>query len=143
MTDSNGIPLAALLSPGQRHEVPVFPALMDSVSVPRAQGCPRCRPHRLAGDKAYGYEPVYAYLRRRGIAHAIPQRSGPGVGRLRLPVDPDTYKKRNAVERAVGWLKGCRSIAMRHEKLATNFMAMVKLAFIRQYLRLLRPSDRT
>ena len=40
VTDSNGIPLAALLSPGQRHEVPVFPALMDSVSVPRAQGRP-------------------------------------------------------------------------------------------------------
>jgi Transposase and inactivated derivatives len=60
-----------------------------------------------------------------------------------LPVDPDTYKKRNAVERVVGWLKGCRPIAMRHEKLAINFMAMIKLAFILQYLRLLRPSNRT
>lgn len=80
---------------------------------------------------------------RRGIAHAIPQRSGSGVDRPRLPVDLDTYKKRNAVERAVGWLKGCRFIAMRHEKLATNFIAMIKLAFIRQYLHLLRPSDRT
>lgn len=104
MTDSNGIPLAAVLSPGQRHEVPIFPALMDSVCVPRAKGCPRRRPRRLVGDKAYGYEPVYAYLRRRGIGHVIPQRSGRGVGRARLPVDPDTYKRRNAVERAVGWL---------------------------------------
>lgn len=143
VTDSNGLPLAAMRSPGQRHEVPVFPALMDGVRVRLANGRTRSRPGRLAGDKAYGYEPVYRYLRRRGIAHAIPQRSGPGVGRLRLPVDPDTYRRRNAVERCVGWLKGCRSAGTRYDKLATSFLAMVKLAFMRQYLRALRPSDRT
>jgi transposase len=44
---------------------------------------------------------------------------------------------------AVGWLKGCRSIETRHNKLAVNFMAMLKLAFLRQYLRVLRLSDRT
>jgi transposase len=38
VTDSNGVPLAAMLSPGQRHEVPVFPALMDSVRVCLASG---------------------------------------------------------------------------------------------------------
>ena len=31
----------------------------------------------------------------------------------------------------------------RHEKLAVNFAAMVKLAFLRQYLRVLEPLDRT
>jgi len=46
------------------------------------------------------------------------------------------------IERCVGWLKGCRSIATRHEKLAVNIAAMVKLAIIRQYLRTIRPSDR-
>ena len=57
--------------------------------------------------------------------------------------DPERYRRRNAIERCVGWLKGCRSIATRHEKLAVNFAAMLKLAFLRQYLRILRPSDRT
>lgn len=56
---------------------------------------------------------------------------------------PDLYRSRNAIERCVGWLKGCRSIAIRHEKPAVNFGAMLKLAFLRQYLRTLRPSDRT
>jgi transposase len=143
VTDSNGVPLAAVLSAGQRHEVPVFPALMDSVRLPTARGRPRRRPRRLAGDKAYGYEPVFAYLRRRGIGAAIPQRSGPNAARPHLPVDPGTYRRRNAVERAVGWPKGCRSIATRHDKLATRFLAMLKLAFLRQYMRILRPSDRS
>ena len=143
VTDSNGVPLAAVLSAGQRHEVPVFPALMDQVRLPTARGRPRRRPRCLTGDKAYVYEPVFAYLRRRGIRAAIPQRSGPNAGRPHLPVDPDTYRRRNAVERAVGWLKGCRSAATRQDKLATSFLAMIKLALLRQYLRTLRPSDRT
>lgn len=49
--------------------------------------------------------------------------------------DRGRLRRRNAVERCVGWLKGCRSIATRHEKLAVNFGAMLKLAFLRQYLR--------
>ena len=44
------------------------------------------------------------------------------------------------IERYVRWLKGCRSISTRHEKLAVNFALMVKLAFSRQYLRTIRPS---
>jgi transposase len=43
----------------------------------------------------------------------------------------------------VGWLKGCRSVGTRFDKLAVSFLAMVKLACIRLLLRRLRPSDRT
>lgn len=46
------------------------------------------------------------------------------------------------IERGVGWLKECRGVATRYEKLAVNFLAMVKLAMIQRYLRLLVPSDR-
>jgi transposase len=46
--------------------------------------------------------------------------------------DLDLYRRRNVIERCVGWLKGCRSIATRHEKLAVNFATMVKLAVMRQ-----------
>jgi hypothetical protein len=43
----------------------------------------------------------------------------------------------------VGWLKGCRSMGIRRDKLAVSFTAMLNLAFLRRYLRLLRPLDRT
>ena len=41
------------------------------------------------------------------------------------------------VERVVGWLKEHRRIATRFEKLASSFMAMVKLSFVRHYFRVL------
>jgi transposase len=98
----------------------------------------------LAGDKAYSYRPVFAYLRRRHIRPVIPERKGGNMGRGCSRVfDPDLYRQRNVIERCVGWLKGCRSIAFRHEKLALNFATMVKLAFLRQDLRALGPSDRS
>ncbi len=112
--------------------------------LPGLRGRPRTRPKHLAGDKAYSYRPVFACLRRRRIKPVIPPRKGGNMGKgCPRAFDPDLYRRRNAIERCVGWLKGCRSVATRHEKLAVNFAAMVKLAFLRQYLRTLRPSDRT
>jgi transposase len=41
------------------------------------------------------------------------------------------------VERLVGWLKEHRRIATRFEKLASSFLAMVKLSFMQRYFRVL------
>ena len=52
---------------------------------------------------------------------------------------PQIYQGRNIIERLVGWLNPKnrslehRRLATRFEKLATSFLAMVKLAFIRRY----------
>ncbi len=121
-----------------------FERTLEAVRLPGPRGRPRTRPKHLAGDKAYSYRPVFAYLRRRRIQPVIPPRKGGHMGKgCPRTFNPDLYRRRNAIERSVGWLKGCRSIATRHEKLAINFAAMVKLAFLKQYLRVLRPSDRT
>lgn len=37
----------------------------------------------------------------------------------------------------MGWLKECRAVATRYEKLARNYLGLVKLAFLERYLRLL------
>ncbi len=50
--------------------------------------------------------------------------------------DKDTYKRRSIVEQSIGWLKECRRIGTRFEKLAINFLAMIKLAMIERALRL-------
>jgi hypothetical protein len=42
----------------------------------------------------------------------------------------------------LGWLKESRAVATRFDKLARNYLATVKLAVIRRYLRLLDSSDR-
>ncbi len=40
-----------------------------------------------------------------------------------------------AANRSKRWLNECRRVATRFEKLAVNFLAMLKLAIIEQYLR--------
>ena len=117
---------------------------LKAVRLPGVRGRPRTRPKHLAGDKACSYRPVFAYLRRRRIRPVIPPRKGGNMGKgCPRSFDPERYRSRNAIERCVGWLKGCRSIATRQEKLAINFAAMVQLAFLCRYLRVLSPSDRT
>ena len=134
MTDAAGGPLGALVSPGQAHESKHFEALMDTVAIGR-----RRRPDAVAGDKAYSYPRIRRWLACRGIEAVIPTRSDQPT----LPLDKAKYRRRNAVERCIGWLKCCRRVATRYEKLARHYLAMVKLAMIQRCLRLLDPSDRT
>ena len=47
----------------------------------------------------------------------------------------DLYRLRNRVERFFNKLKQFRRIATRYEKLAANYLAMIKLATIRIWLR--------
>jgi len=134
VTDGAGVPLGALVTAGQAHESRSFEALMDTVRIRR-----RRRPEAVAGDKGYSYPWIRAWCGRRGIEAVIPTRSNQPRERL----DRRKYRRRNVVERCIGWLKGCRRVATRYEKLATHYLAMVKLAMIQRCLRILDPSNRT
>ena len=93
-------------------------------------------PSRLTGDKGYSYGRIRAWLRRRKIEPVIPQRADQ-VGRKGgcRRFDKQAYRGRNVVERCVGWIKECRRVATRFEKLALNYLAMVKLAMIERCFR--------
>ena len=54
-----------------------------------------------------------------------------------ITFDRATYQQRNVTERAVRWLKEHRRVAMRFEKLALHYLAVLKLAILRKYLRIL------
>ena len=134
MTDGCGVPLGALVTAGQAHESKHFEALMDTVKIRR-----RRRPDAVAGDRGYSYPRIRSWLSVRSIEAVIPSRSNQPKARL----NKRKYRRRNVVERCIGWLKCCRRIATRYEKLATHYLAMAKLAMIQRCLRLLDPSDRT
>ena len=93
----------------------------------------------MAADKGYDLSRVRASIRRRGMRVVIPEKRKPhGRRRGRPPIlDRGLYRRRNVIERCVGWLKACRRIGTRYEKLAVNYLAMIKLAVARRYLRLL------
>jgi transposase len=57
--------------------------------------------------------------------------------------DRETYRRRNVVERCVGWMKENRRLGTRPEKLAITFTAMAKWAIVRRYFPVLDSSDRT
>lgn len=133
MTDGQGVPLGALVTAGQAHESKSFEALLDTVKIGR-----RRRPEAVAGDKGYSYLRIRTWLAERGIKAVIPARTNQRAVKL----DRAMYRRRNVVERCIGWLKECRRIATRYEKLATHYLAMVKLAMIQRCLRVLDPSNR-
>jgi transposase len=140
VVDGHGIPLAAAVSPGQAHESKSLEPVLEAVRLRRpGRGRPRRRPGRLAGDKGYSYPRIRRYLRRRGIKAVIPTRKDQ---RRNPHFDKEAYRRRNVVERCVNWLKENRRVGTRHEKLAVNYLALVKMAMIRRCLRLLDPSDR-
>lgn len=134
MTDRRGVPLGALVTAGQAHESRSFQALLDTVNIRR-----RRWPKAVAGDKGYSYPRIRKWLARRGIEAVIPTRSN----QPREQFNKKKYRGRNVIERCIGWLKGCRRVATRYEKLAAHYLAMVKLAMIQRCLRLLDPSNRT
>lgn len=113
---------------------------MKEVSIPQKRGRPRNRPAILIADKGYDSDKIRSYLRGRGIKSMIPQKKlRPGTKRRkkgpRPKFDDLLYKERNEVERLIGKLKIPRRIAMRFEKLAQCFLAMIKVAFIKFYLK--------
>jgi transposase len=111
---------------------------MERVSVRRPSGQQRRRPEALAGDKGYTYPRVRQWLREHGVRSVIPLREDQRVKQYRTDraFDRTAYKDRNVVERCVGWLKECRRILTRFEKLAVNYLAMIKVAMIERLLRI-------
>ena len=137
---SDGVPLAATLTPGETHESQAVEPLLRRVRLRRPhRGRPRVRPQALAGDKGYSYATIRRYLRRRGIRAVIPTKSNQ---RANPHFDRTAYRRRNIIERVIGWLKEHRRLATRFEKLAVTFHAMVTLAMIQRCFRLLDSPNR-
>jgi len=49
--------------------------------------------------------------------------------------DKESYRRRNLIERVVGWFKECRALGTRYEKLAVSYLALWIVAMIDKLLK--------
>ena len=122
LVDARGLPIQLVLTPGQTHDSKAAILLL-------AQLDPACT---VLADKAYDVNWIRDHIKKCGSVANIPfKKSRKEIGDF----DAELYKDRNRVERFFNKVKHLRRIATRYEKLAANFLAMVKLAAIRTWLR--------
>lgn len=131
LTDGAGVPLAITVTPGQSHEAPEFETVMGQAIL--GMHLHRQRPVHVAGDKGYSSNRIRNWLRRRDIIPVIPTKAN----ERRQTFKRTVYRRRNVVERTIGWLKEHRRIATRYDKTKQNFLAFVKIATTRKLLNMI------
>ena len=122
VVDENGLPIKLALAPGHQHDSLSAADLLNDVP----EG------GMLLADKAYDSDAIRSLVTSRGGWANIPPRRN-----RRDPIcdSPYLHRYRNLIERFFNPIKHCRRIATRYEKRAANFLAFVKLAAIRLWLR--------
>ena len=125
LVDAKGLPARLSLTGGHAHDPPAADALLD-----------RLRPGAiLIADKASDADRLRGLIEGQGAEPNIPFKSN---RRCKARFSKALYKGRNLIERFSSKLKHFRRIATRYDKLAGNFLAMVKLASVRLWLRAYR-----
>ncbi len=130
LTDGEGTVLACTATPGQRHDSTEFECLLANCVL--SMHLTNKRPAAIAGDKGYSSHAIRESIRSRGIEPVIASKSNET---RQDDFDKKTYKRRNIVERAIGWLKESRRIATRYDKLTSSYLAFVQLAAMRRLMK--------
>ena len=122
LVDANGLPIALKLTEGQAHD---GRSAVDMLATLAAGDT-------LLGDRAYDSDALRQSLAARGAwANIKPmpnRRHVPAFSRF-------LYRYRNLVERFFNKLKHFRGIATRYDKRDDNYLASVKLASARIWMR--------
>ena len=122
VVDANGLPVRLGLSPGEAHDNRLCPVLLAGL-LPKTM---------VLADRGYDADWIRALVNEQGAWANIPPKRN-----RRDPIcfSPYLYRSRNLVERFFNKIKQCRRIATRYDKLAANYLAFIKLASIRIWLR--------
>jgi len=125
LVDANGPPILLKITPGQANDGRSAADMFASLGAGDV----------LLADRAYDSDGLRATLEERGINPNIK----PMPNRVRHPGFSTTlYKLRNAVERFFSKIKHYRAIATRCEKHPENYMALIKLAAARIWMKFMR-----
>ena len=122
VVDANGLPVRLGLTRGEAHDNRLCSVFLAGL-----------RPQTIVlADRGYDADWIRQFVLEQGAWANIPpkkNRTSP------IKFSPDLYRSRNLVERFFNKIKQCRRIATRYDKLAANYLAFIKLASIRLWIR--------
>jgi transposase len=122
VVDAKGLPITLKLTEGQAHDGRSAADMLGSVLARQI----------LLADRAYDSDALRRTLADRGAWANVK----PMPGRVNVPCfSPYLYRFRNLVERFFNKLKHFRAIATRFEKHDANYLALVKLAAAKIWMR--------
>jgi transposase len=122
LVDANGLPIALKLTEGQAHDGRSAAGMIDNLG----------KGQILLADRAYDSDALRREVAGRGGWANIK----PMPGRINIPAfSPFLYRFRNLVERFFNKLKHFRAVATRFEKHDANYLALVKIAAARIWMR--------
>ena len=122
VVDTNGLPVRLALTPGEAHDNRLCSVLLSAM-LPQTM---------LLADRGYDADWIRELARQQGAWANIPPKRN-----RKDPIcfSPYLYRARNLIERFFNKIKQCRRVATRYDKLAASYLAFVKLASIRIWLR--------
>jgi transposase len=122
LVDANGLPILLKLTEGQAHDGRSAADMLGGLGPGQI----------LLGDRAYDSDALRNSLAERGAWANVK----PLARRVNVPAfSAFLYRYRNLVERFFSKLKHFRAIATRFEKHDANYLALVKLASARIWMR--------
>jgi transposase len=122
LVDASGLPIALKLTEGQAHDGRSAEDLLGGIGDGQI----------LLADRAYDSDGLRDSLARRGAWANVK----PLARRTNIPAFSGfLYRSRNLIERFFNKLKHFRAVATRYEKHDANYLALVKLAAARIWMR--------
>jgi transposase len=122
LVDACGLPILLKITEGQAHDGRSAQDMLGTIS---------CGDVLLA-DRAYDSDALHQGLAARGARANVK----PMPHRVNLPrFSKRLYRKRNLVERFFNKLKHFRAVATRYDKRDDNYLASIKLASVRIWMR--------
>lgn len=122
VVDSNGLPITLKLTAGQAHDGRRADDMLATVAAGQT----------LLADRGYDSNALRQRLAERGAFANVKPMPG---RKMALPFSSYLYRFSNQIERFFNKIKPNRAIATRYEKYDANYLALVKLASTRLWLR--------
>jgi transposase len=122
LVDGNGLPVVLKLTEGQAHDGRSAADMLDTLGPGQI----------LLADRAYDSDALRQHLNQKGAWANIK----PMPNRINIPAfSRFLYRYRNLVERFFNKMKHFRAVATRFEKHDANYLALVKLAAAKIWMR--------